>query len=52
LIVFGYITLFYRLLLDKVAREENLAAAAATHVDEKTALADQSHAHYGRRPSP
>jgi hypothetical protein len=40
LIVFGCITLFYRLLLDKVAREENLAAAA-THVDEKTALADQ-----------
>jgi hypothetical protein len=40
----GYITLFYRILLDKVAREENLAAAA-THVDEKiekkTALADQ-----------
>jgi hypothetical protein len=39
LIVCGYITLFYRLLVGKVAREENLAAT--THVHKKPTLADQ-----------
>jgi hypothetical protein len=40
LIVCGYITLFYRLLVGKVAREENLAATT-THVHKKPTLADQ-----------
>jgi hypothetical protein len=38
-VVWGFITLFCRLLLGKVAREENLSAAA-THVHKKPALAE------------